>query len=101
MPALDAQMPSSTSARASTSTSRAVYGAPEAPVMPRKTRKKRLLRALRGVQKLAELFQLRVAERAELRHHGVAELGRVGHVRGESLHPAAAPADRGEVGGAE
>src|ERR671936_775791 len=58
MPALDAQMPSSTSACASTSTRRAAYGAPEAPVMPRKTRMGRLFRALGGVQELAELPQL-------------------------------------------
>src|SRR5436190_22627737 len=85
MPAPDTQMPSSTSACANTSTSRAAYGAPEAPVMPRKTRKAPLLRPLRRVQKLPELMELRVAEGRELRHDGVAKLGRVFDVVGESV----------------
>src|SRR5919106_569701 len=79
MPALDAQMPSSTSAPASASTRRAVYGAPEAPVMPRKMRTARLLRALGGEQELRQLAELLVRE-AELRHHRVAELRRVADV---------------------
>src|SRR3954452_21532094 len=101
MPALDAQTPSSTSARASTSTSRAAYGAPEAPVMPTKMRKAPLLRALRRIQKLPELVELLIAESRELRHHVVAGLGRVRDVVGESLHAEAALADGREVRRAE
>src|SRR6476646_11151265 len=97
MPALDAQMPSSTSACASTSTSRAAYGAPEAPVMPRKMRKAPLLRALRRIQKLPELVELLIAESRELRHHVVAGLGWVLDVVGESRHAEAALADGREV----
>src|SRR6478672_1504960 len=102
MPAVDAQIPNSTSACASTSTSRAEYGAPEAPVMPRKTRtSRRLLGALGFAQEDAELMQLHVSERRELRHHVVAGLRRVGDVRREKLRSLAALADRREVGRAE
>src|ERR687887_195242 len=69
-------MPSSTSARASVSTSRAAYGAPEAPVIPRKTRMRRLLRAFGGEEERGELVELLVRE-AELRHDRVTELRRV------------------------
>src|SRR5918912_1469929 len=98
MPALEAQMPSSTSACARTSTRRAVYGAPDAPVMPRKTRMRRLSRALGGAQELAELLQLLVAERREPRHHVVAELRRIRDVVREERRALAALSDRGEVG---
>src|SRR5213075_2402844 len=101
MPAPDAQMPNSTSACASTSTSRAAYGAPEAPVMPRKTRMARLLRAFGFAQEDAELMQLRLSERGELRHHVVAGLGRVGDVGREEVGPLPALADRRQVRRAE
>src|SRR6266540_673452 len=77
MPAPEAQIPSSTSAPARTSTRRAAYGAPEAPVMPRKTRTARLFRAFGGVEELAQLSQLVLPERGEFRHHVVAVLRRV------------------------
>src|SRR2546421_5087711 len=73
MPAPDTQIPSSTSAPASTSTSRAAYGAPEAPVIARKTRTAGLFRALGGRQERRELVELRIVE-TELRHDVVAEL---------------------------
>src|SRR5215210_3236630 len=76
MPALDAQRPSSTSAPASASMSRAAYGAPEAPVIPRKMRTSDLFRALGGEEELRQLPELLVRE-AELGHHRVAELRRV------------------------
>src|SRR4051812_24575993 len=101
MPALDAEIPSSTSARARTSTSRAAYGAPEAPVIPRKTRTARLFRALGGGQELAELAQLLIAQRTELRHHVVAELRGVLDVVRETLGAAAGRADGREVRRAE
>src|SRR5207237_832997 len=101
MPAPEAQMPSSTSARTRTSTRRAAYGAPEAPVMPRKTRTARLLRALGGTEELAELAQLRLAERRELRHHVVAELRRVRDVGREELRALSGLADRAQVGRTE
>src|SRR5947207_15717118 len=91
-------MPSSTSACASTSTSRAAYGAPEAPVMPRKTRMALLFRALGLAQEDAELMQLRLPERGELRHHVVPRLRRVGHVSREEVGALAALADCREVG---
>src|SRR5919198_5435397 len=69
-------MPSSTSARASASTSRAAYGAPEAPVIPRKTRMPRLLRAFGGEQEAGQLVELLVRE-PELGHDCVTELRRV------------------------
>src|SRR5262245_37299485 len=97
MPAPEAQMPSSTSACASTSTSRAAYGAPEAPVMPRKTRIALLVRALGLAQEDSELVQLRLPERCELRHHVVAGLGRVRDVGREEIRPLPALADRREV----
>src|SRR2546423_14540513 len=101
MPAPDAQTRSATSAYGRTSTSRAAYGAPEAPVMPRKTRTGRLFRALRLAQEDTQLVQLRLPERRELRHHVVARLGRVGDVVREEVGPLPALADRREVGGAE
>src|ERR1700757_3396468 len=91
-------MPSSTSAPLSASTSRAAYGAPEAPVMPRKTRTD-LLRTLgrveegrdRGELGDAEILPVcvlgrNVREGSELRHDVVAELRRVGDVRLQPLH---------------
>src|SRR5262249_21179982 len=90
-------MPSSAAAPLGASTSRAAYGAPEAPVMPRKTRTA-LLRALGGVEegrdrrqlRDAEILALRVLGRdaregTELRHDVVAELRRVRDVRLETL----------------
>src|SRR5438552_221975 len=84
MPALDAQMPSSTSAPANASTSRAAYGAPEAPVMPTKTRTAGLFWALGREEELGELGELLIRE-AELRHHVVAELRRIADVRHQLL----------------
>src|SRR6266540_5135968 len=101
MPAPDAQIPSSTPAPASTSTRRAAYGAPEAPVMPRKTRTVGLFRALGRVEEFAQLSQLVLSERAELRHHVVAELRRVGDVVGEALNALSVLSDRREVGRSE
>src|SRR3954447_23971551 len=69
--------------------------------MPRKTRTARLFRAFGRVQERAELVELLVAERSELRHHVVAELRRVLDVRGEALDAAPALADRGQVRRAE
>src|SRR3954471_24834924 len=66
--------------------------------MPRKTRTARLFRAFGRVQERAELVELLVAERSELRHHVVAELRRVLDVGGETLDAAPALADRGQVG---
>src|SRR5215210_5056070 len=88
MPALDAQRPSSTSAPASASMSRAAYGAPEAPVIPRKMRTSGLFRALGGQEELRQLPELLIRE-AELGHHRVAELGRVLDVVLEELLRAA------------
>src|SRR6476469_5807053 len=101
MPALDAQMPSSTSAEVSARTRRAVYGAPEAPVMPRKTRTAGLFRAFGFAQEHAELMQLQLSERGELRHHVVAELRRVCNVFGEEVRPLTALSDRRQVWCAE
>src|SRR4249919_2758348 len=101
MPALDAQMPSSTSAAVSARTRRAAYGAPEAPVMPRKTRTAGLFRAFGFAQEHAELLQLLLSERGELRHHVVAELRRVCNVFGEEVRPLTALCDRRQVGCAE
>src|SRR2546423_1802355 len=84
MPALDAQIPSSTSAPASASTSRAAYGAPEAPVMPRKTRTAGLFWTLGREEKRRQLGQLLIGE-PELRHDVVAELRGVADVRHELL----------------
>src|SRR5262249_54616478 len=91
-------MPSSTSAPLSASTSRAAYGAPEAPVMPRKTRTA-LLWTLGGVEEGRDCRQLRDAEilavrvlgrdareGSELRHDVVPELRRIRDVRLEPLH---------------
>src|SRR5437868_5165453 len=113
IPADEAEMPSSTSAPLSASTSRAAYGAPEAPVMPRKTRTA-LLRALGRVEEDRERLQLRdaevlplgvlgrdVGESGELRHHVVAELGRVRDVRRQPLDPLPLRAFRTQVGRAE
>src|SRR3954453_4671350 len=69
--------------------------------MPRKTRTARLFRAFGRVQERAELVELLVAERSELRHHVVAELRRVLDVRGEALDAEPALADRGPVRRAE
>src|SRR3954471_5620828 len=69
--------------------------------MPRKTRTARLFRALGRVQERAELVELLVAERSELRHHVVAELRRVLDVGGESVDAAPTLADRGQVRCAE
>src|SRR5919109_3707299 len=101
-PALDAQIPSSTSASASTSTSRAAYGAPEAPVIPRKTRTRGpLSRTLGCKQEVRQLPELLVAERAELRHHGIAELRRVADVRHQVLPGAAFGSHVAEIGRAQ
>src|SRR4051794_5126567 len=63
------QMPSSTSASTSAWTSRAAYGAPEAPVMPRNIRTTPpLLRALGGLEESGDLAQVRFAEVRERRH---------------------------------
>src|SRR4051794_771928 len=101
MPALDAQIPSSTSAAVSARTRRAAYGAPEAPVMPRKTRTAGLFRAFGGAQEHAELMQLLLSERAELRHHVVAELRRVRNVLGEEVRSLTVLSDRRQVRCAE
>src|SRR5919201_3594795 len=85
-PALDAQMPSSTSAPLSASTRRAAYGAPDAPVIPRKTRMGRLLRALGRVEEHGDLMKRLVAQRREFRHHGVPELRRIRNVRLQTLN---------------
>src|ERR671934_2392893 len=67
MPALDAVTPISQPAPASASSSRAAYGAPDAPVIPRKTCT-RLLLPLRRLEEDGELAEVRLAERCELRH---------------------------------
>src|SRR5438094_6934108 len=77
-------MPSSTSAPARASTSRAAYGAPEAPVMPRKTRTAGLFWTLGREEKRGQLGQLLIGE-PELRHDVVAELRGVADVRHELL----------------
>src|SRR3954467_3801567 len=69
--------------------------------MPRKTRTARLFRAFGRVQERAELVELLVAERPELRHHVVAELRRVLDVGREALDAAPALADRREIRCAE
>src|SRR5919198_409829 len=72
--ALDAETPISQPAPASASSSRAAYGAPDAPVMPRKTctvarpTTPWLLLSLRSLEEDRELAQVGVAERVELRH---------------------------------
>src|SRR4051812_29681240 len=73
MPALDTEMPTSHSAAASASSSRAAYGAPEAPVIPRKTCIPRdcapsLLLTLGSFEEDGELAQAFLPERRELRH---------------------------------
>src|SRR3954454_5621904 len=73
-PAREAQIPISQSAAASASTSRAAYGAPEAPVIPRNTciprdcRWSLLVRALGGFEEQRELAQAVGTERGERRH---------------------------------
>src|SRR4029077_6304393 len=102
--------PTSQSASVSASRRRAAYGAPDAPVTPRKTRTcgsvsvplRSLLPAARGVQERGDRLDLRRGELiAESRHHGVAELARVGDVIGEPLNAAAARALVTEIGRAE
>src|SRR4029077_7020927 len=99
--------PTSQSASVSASRRRAAYGAPDAPVTPRKTRTcgsvsvplRSLLPAARGVQERGDRLDLRRGELiAESRHHGVAELARVGDVIGEPLNAAAARALAAELG---
>src|SRR6478672_5535192 len=69
IPAREAQRPISQPAPASASSSRAAYGAPEAPVMPRKTRMApTLLGTLGGLEEDGELVQVVVAEIGERRH---------------------------------
>src|SRR6266496_404915 len=97
MPALDAQIPSSTSAPASASTSRAAYGAPEAPVIPRKIRTAGLFWALGGEEERRQLRELLVVE-TELRHHVVAELRRVADVLHEELFVAPLRTFGAEIG---
>src|SRR6266545_6666587 len=73
--------------------------------MPRKTRTRWLLRTLGRVEEDRECPKLRdsralgleVCERTELRHHGVAELRRVGNVGGEPFDPAASLPDRRKI----
>src|SRR5439155_24370334 len=81
IPAVDAQTPTSASAAVSASSSRAAYGAPEAPVMPRKTRTESpgayrpsprgpwiLLRPLPRLEEDGEVVQIVLAEVGEGLH---------------------------------
>src|SRR5262245_61721791 len=103
MPADDAHTPISHPAAPSASSSRAAYGAPDAPVIPRKTCTSRLpAGALRRREELGELLEVLVAEALEHGHHLVPELARVRDVAlevGGIL--ALLRADLGQVGRAE
>src|SRR4051794_15759905 len=97
-------MPTSQSASVKASRMRAAYGAPEAPVMPRKTRTRApwLFRALRRVQEDRDRMDLGGTDlQPELRHPVVAELARVGDVRGQPVAPAALRPFVAQVGSAE
>src|SRR6266536_2284572 len=97
------QSPSSQSAAASAWTSRAAYGAPEAPVMPRKIRTKRtLLRAFGGLEEGGELAQVGFAKRREHRHRrALVDAARALEVRDLEGDPLVLRALGAQVGGAE
>src|SRR3954464_5552882 len=65
--------------------------------MPRKTRTAGLFRAFGFAQEHAELIQLLLSERAELRHHVVAELRRVCNVLGEEVRSLTVLSDRRQI----
>src|SRR5690242_3537706 len=104
MPAREAQTPISQSAAASDSSSRAAYGAPEAPVMPRKTRIARFgsFLALGCLEEGRELPQRLRAERLERRHRGArVHAGRTLEVPDLEVDPELLGPDVREVRGTE